>query len=91
MESYKKSGNVQNKPRKGRPAKLSKENNRYIRDSLLKGKKSTKDVQLNLEKKGVKVHKRTVCRHAKAGKAGISYKPVLKKPHLTKAMKTKRL
>jgi len=38
VESYKKNGKVQDKPRKGRPAKLSKEDNRYIRDSLLKGK-----------------------------------------------------
>lgn len=82
MEAYKKFGKVQDKPRKGRPSKLNKDHNRYIRDSLLTGRNSTKDVQLKLEKKGLKVHKSTVCRHAKAGRVGISYKPVLKKPYL---------
>ena len=39
----------------------------------------------------MKVDKTTVCRHAKEGKVGISYKSAYKRPYLTKDMKSKRV
>lgn len=89
VESYQKGGKVPDKPRKGRPTQLTKDDNRYIRDKLKKGKKSTKDVRIMLEKKGLKVDKSTVCRHAKLGKAGLVYRAATKKPLVTRAMKSK--
>ena len=85
METYKKTGKVEDKPRKGRPSSMSKDDKRYIRDHLKKGKASTKDVQKRLQQKGLKVSKSTVYRHAIGGKAGLEYKSVCKKPLLSQA------
>lgn len=49
VESYQKHKKVADKPRKGRPTQLGKDHNRYIRDQLKKGRKSTKDVKKMLE------------------------------------------
>ena len=84
LERYMKEGQVVDKTRKGRPTQLTKDHNRFIRDSLNTGKKSCKDIKKLMEAKGVKVHKSTIARHAKLGKAGLEYSKVIEKPLLKK-------
>ena len=91
LKKHKETGKVSDKPRSGRPSKLSKTDTKYLKLSSLRDRrKSSRELSQNLaETSGVQVHASTVRRALI--KEGLNGRVARAKPLLRKVNKTKRL
>ncbi len=74
---------MEEKPRPGRPRKLSKDQVRHMKDKVCTSNTSTRDIAKLSVRKGRPINHTTVFRALKRGRAGLDCKKAIKKPYTT--------